>query len=329
MIAAPHARRRAMLLGVAAASALAIPPARAAEEFVAAEFWTEQNGVKLWLFRKQLAAPASAPRPVLFFAHGSTISARPSFDLEVPGAGEYSLMKVFARFGYDVWTMDFEGYGHSGRTEGNSDIATGARNLAAAAMVIERETGAKKFHVMGESSGALRAGRFAMDNPDRVDRLVLEAFTYTGKGSGTLGKRAERLAFYRANTRRTRTEADIASIFTRDKPGTSDPRVAPALARAELPFGDSVPTGTYLDMTANLPQVDPKKVLCPVLLIRGEHDGIATEQDLLDFFIQLPTFDRQYVVLPDAAHSIAMGHSRAQFWHVMHAFLTQKQPLPA
>ena len=321
-----HAERRAVLLGLVAVTSAAVAPAAAAgaEEFAAAEFWTEQDGVKLWMFRKQLAANGGR-RPVLFFAHGSTISARPSFDLEVPGAGEYSLMNVFARLGYDVWTMDFEGYGHSGRSAGNSDIATGARNLAAAAVVIERETGAAKFHIMGESSGALRAGRFAMDHPQRVDRLVLEAFTYTGKGSDTLGKRAERLAYFRANNRRVRTGSDIASIFTRDKPGTSDARVAPALAKAELPFGDSVPTGTYLDMTANLPQVDPKKVLSPVLLIRGEHDGIATEQDLMDFFVQLPSFDRQYVVLPGAAHSIAMGHSRAQFWHAMHAFLTQSQ----
>jgi len=31
----------------------------------------------------------------------------------------------------------------------------------------------------------------------------------------------------------------------------------------ELKFGDQVPTGTYLDMTANLPVVDPKKVAAP------------------------------------------------------------------
>src|SRR5438552_3440076 len=65
----------------------------------------------------------------------------------------------------------------------------------------------------------------------------------------------------------------IRSIFTRDKPGTSDPAVAEALADAELKFGDTIPTGTYLDMTANLPVVDPARVKAPVLLVRGEHDG--------------------------------------------------------
>ena len=90
----------------------------------------------------------------------------------------------------------------------------------------------------------------------------------------------------------------IRSIFTRDHPGTSDPRVADALADAELQFGDQVPTGTYLDMCANLPVVDPERVLCPTMLIRGEHDGIASEEDLLDFYARLPNPDRQFVVLP-------------------------------
>ena len=66
-------------------------------------------------------------------------------------------MDVFARWGWDVWTMDHEGYGRSGRTDGNSDIASGAADLLAAAAAVEREAGARSFHLLGESSGALRA----------------------------------------------------------------------------------------------------------------------------------------------------------------------------
>jgi alpha-beta hydrolase superfamily lysophospholipase len=113
----------------------------------------------------------------------------------------------------------------------------------------------------------------------------------------------------------------IRSIFTRDKPGTADPAVGEALANAELPLGDSVPTGTYLDMSANLPVVDPLKVHAPVLLVRGEYDGIATEQDLINFFTKLPNRDRQLVVLPGMAHSVVLGLNRDQLWHVMKGFL--------
>jgi alpha-beta hydrolase superfamily lysophospholipase len=218
--------------------------------------------------------------------------------------------------------MDFEGYGKSTVTSGNSDIASGVADLRAAMPVVERETGQTKFHFMGESSGAIRAGAFAVAEPDRVDRLVLEAFTHTGKGSPTLSKRGQQTEFYRTHNRRKRGEDMIMSIFTRDKPGTSDPRVPAAIAKMELPNGDTVPTGTYLDMTANLPLVDPTKMQCPVLMVRGQYDGISTEEDLLDFFTRLPTPDKQYNVIPGAAHAIGMSLTRADLWHVMHEFLT-------
>ncbi len=239
------------------------------------DYAVAKGEVSLALYRKGLDR---APRPVLFLVHGSSNSALSSFDLEVPGGGEYSTMNAFARLGLDVWTMDHENYGRS--SPGNSDIASGVADLIAATELVTRETGRQRMHFMGESSGALRAAAFAMACPERVDRLVLNAFTYTGRNSPTLPKRAEQLDYFRTPNRRLRDRAMIRSIFTRDHPGTSDPAVAEALADAELAFGEEVPTGTYLDMTANLPVVDPQRVLAPVMIVRGEHDGIASEEDL-------------------------------------------------
>lgn len=293
-----------------------------ADELWSAEYVARKGDVSLALYRKRIGPPQAGERPVLFLVHGSSVSAKPSFDLTVPGRGEYSLMNVFAGYGFDVWTMDHEGYGKSARTAGNSDVASGVEDLKAASEVVVRETGQPRAHFYGGSSGALRAAGFAMARPERVDRLILEAFTWTGKGSPTLGKRAEQVDYYRTHNRRPRGRDMIRSIFTRDKPGTSDPAVAEALADAELPFGDTIPTGTYLDMTANLPVVDPRRVKAPVLMVRGEHDGIATEDDLLEFFRRLPNPDRQFIVLAGASHAVALGLSRGQLWHVVRAFLT-------
>jgi alpha-beta hydrolase superfamily lysophospholipase len=287
------------------------------------DYTVGKGDVSLAVYRKRLdPAAGQPPRPVLFLVHGSSNSALSSFDLTVPGAGEYSTMNVFAELGFDVWTMDHENYGRSSRTSGNSDIASGVADLVAATELVIRETGQKRMHFMGESSGALRAAAFAMVRPERVGRLVLNAFTYTGRNSPTLAKRAEQLDYFRTHNTRLRDRAMIRSIFTRDHPRTSDPAVAEALADAELVFGDQVPTGTYLDMTANLPVVDPREVQAPVMIVRGEHDGIASEEDLLDFFRQLPNPDRQFVVLPGAAHALVFGHNRHQLWHTVHAFLT-------
>ncbi len=335
-----HIARRTIIkgaglgIGAGLVSQLAPPPAlaqgeaKAAADIWSGEYWANKGDVKLYLFRKRAGAPkpGEPPLPVFFLVHGSSISARPSFDLTVPGKGDYSTMDAFVRWGFDVWTMDHENYGRSSRTSGNSDIASGVEDLKAGVEVVVRETGRQKLNFMGESSGAIRAGAYAMVRPERVDRLVLSAFTYKGENSPTLAKRAEQLAYFRTHNTRLRDRAMILGIATRDKPGTSDMAVMNALADAELKFGDQAPTGTYLDMTANLPLVDPKKVPCPVLMIRGEHDGISTIDDLWAFYKELPHGDRQFVILPGTAHSLLWAANRQLFWHAMHGFLT---PPPA
>jgi alpha-beta hydrolase superfamily lysophospholipase len=326
--------RRALLQGSGAALLAPALAGAAADtqhqRYWSAEYWAAKGEVRLYLYRKRRSAPgrAAPALPVLFLVHGSSISGRPSFDLSAPGLGEYSMMNAFASAGFDTWAIDCEGYGHSSRTQGNSDVRTGVQDLLAAMPVVERETGQTRYHFYGESSGALRAGAFAMVAPDRVNRLALGAFTYTGKGSPTLAARARDLDFYRSHSRRTRDAAMIHSIFTRDQPGTGDPAVAVALAAEELRFGDTAPTGTYLDMCANLPLVQPERVAAPTLLVRGQYDGIATVEDLLDFFGRLPNSDRQFTIIPNAAHSVSLGYNRHLLWHVVQAFLTLPPALP-
>jgi pimeloyl-ACP methyl ester carboxylesterase len=291
--------------------------------FWSEEYWAHKGDVKLFMFRKRVGAPApgEASLPVLFLVHGSSFSARSGFDLQVPGKPGYSLMEALAGYGFDVWTMDHEGYGKSGRTDGNSPIAEGVHDLAAGMAVIERETGRTAHAFYGASSGALRAAAFAEAHPDNVERLVLDAFVWTGEGSPTLAERSKKLDQWRASNMRPVDRAFFHSIFTRDMPGTSEDGVADALADAELPICNEVPTGTYFDMCANLPVCDPEKITCPVLIIRGEHDGIATEADLLAYYAKLPNADKQFVVVPGQAHVSFLGRNRARFLHVMRNFL--------
>lgn len=326
--------RRTILagLGVSAGAGMALGQTKATGPagLWSKEYTAKKGAVPLVMYRKRATAPKTgeAALPVLFLVHGSSLSAKSSFDLTMPNGEEYSIMNTFARLGFDVWTMDHENYGKSGRTDGNSDIASGVEDLKAGVELVVRETGRQKVHMAGESSGALRAGAYAMVHPERVDRLIFAAFTYKGDNSPTLTERAKQLDYYKTHNLRLRDRAMIRSIYTRDKPGTSDPAIGEVVADMELKFGDQVPTGTYLDMTSRLPIVEPAKVLSPLLLIRGEYDGIATVDDLSDFFKQLPNGDRQFVIVPGAAHSLASARNRKPFWHAMHAFLTMPPVVP-
>jgi alpha-beta hydrolase superfamily lysophospholipase len=321
-----------MGLGLGSGFALSLAPAyaeTAAADIWSSEYWAHKGDIKLSMFRKRVGAPAAGapPLPVLFLVHGSSLSARSSYDLQVPG-NDYSFMDVFARAGYDVWTMDHDGYGHSGDSGSSSDIAGGVEDLKAAMPVLLAETGRGRFHFFGESSGSIRAAAFAQAMPERVDRLILAASTYRGEGAAEIQRRRDRIAELRANPRRKRDAAMIRSIFSRDgHPGIYDPAMVEALVATEMKFGDTIPAGTYVDMAANLPIVDPAKVMSPVLMTRGEWDGNSTDDDLLDFFRQLPNGDRQYVILPNTAHSEGFSKNRQLLWYTMKNFLAEPAPV--
>jgi len=325
--------RRAVIAGAGAgvAGLMASAHAETKPEIQASEHWAQKGSVKLYLYRKRMAVKSGEQQPVLFLVHGSSNSARTSYDLTVPGKGEYSAMNILAGFGFDVWTMDHDGYGHSGSSGNSSDIASGVEDLKAAIPAVLRETGQERAHFFGTSSGAIRAGAYAQAEPRRVDRLILSAFTYKGTGSPEIARRrAVAEERYRNKPRRLRDAAMIRSIFTRDGlPSAYDPAVAEVLAAEELKFGDQVPTGTYLDMAVNLPLVDPTKVLSPVLIVRGSHDGNSTNEDLLDFYAQLPNGDRQFVILPHSAHSLVFGNNRHLLWYAVRNFLLAPPAIPA
>ena len=134
-----------------------------------------------------------------------------------------------------------------------------------------------------------KAALFAQRHPERVARLALDAFVWTGEGSPTLAERRKRLPEFQSRNRRPIDRAFVHSIFNRDHPGTADPATVEAFATAILALDDSVPTGTYVDMCSKLPLVDPEKIRVPTLVMRGEYDGIAGIDDLLAVAGSQPT----------------------------------------
>jgi pimeloyl-ACP methyl ester carboxylesterase len=237
-------------------------------------------------------------------------------------------MDWFARRGYDTWSVDMEGYGRSDKSRDiNSDLSNGADDLAAASAYILETTGCGPLLVYGISSGALRAAIFAMRHPERVARLALDAFVWTGVGSPTLAERAKKLDQFRAMNRRPIDRAFVHSIFNRDHPGTGDAATVEAFADAILALDDSVPTGTYVDMCANLPLVDPARLTVPTIIMRGQYDGIAGFDDLIEFFKKLPNPDKQFAVMPGISHASFQQINYAIPYHILLAFFSQPDPI--
>jgi pimeloyl-ACP methyl ester carboxylesterase len=327
-------KRRSILAGaVAAATAPGVFLSKDVDAqalpITGSEHWTTKQAggekVRLFMLRKRTA---DASKGTILFVHGSSVSATPVFDLQIPGRPESSTMDWFARLGYDTWCVDCEGYGRSDKSRPvNADISCGADDLAAASAYILKTAGSEKLLLYGSSSGGLRAALFAQRHPERVRRVALDAFVWTGEGSPTLAERKKRLPQYLATNRRPIDRAFVHSIFTRDHPGTSDLTLVDAFADAVLALDSSVPTGTYIDMSQNLPVIDPYKLVVPTLIMRGQWDGIASFQDLANFFEKLPNPDKQFVVMPGIAHTSTRSKNWALVYHLLDGWFGRPAPV--
>ena len=325
-------RRRFLLAGAAGAAASVLSKevfSQSGGPVAGSEHWAyKQVGserLRLFLWRKLVA---DGRKGSILFVHGSSVSSTPVFDLQIPGRPETSTMDWFARLGYDTWCFDCEGYGRSDKSRPvNADIACGADDLAAVSEYVMQQNGGRKLLLYGASSGGLRAGLFAQRHPERVQRLALDAFVWTGKGSPTLAERRKRLAQYRASHRRPIDREMIRSIFTRDHPGTSDLTVIEAFADAVLALDTSVPTGSYVDMSANLPVCDPDKINVPVLILRGQYDGIASFQDLVALARDKPGTLKQFIVMPGIAHTSTRSKNWQLVYHLLEGYFSQPAPV--
>lgn len=293
------------------------------------EHWTQREDVRLFMWRKKPTGPA-APAGAILFVHGSSMASQPTFDLTVPGRPDSSAMDWFAARGFDTWCLDNEGYGRSSKHRDiNFDIANGADDLAAASEYILRHSAAGRLMIYGISSGALKAALFAQRHPERVARLALDAFVWTGEGSPTLKKRAERMDEWTRTNRRPIDKPFVHSVFNRDHPGTAEARTVEAFAEGILTLDDSVPTGTYVDMCSKLPLIDPAQLTVPTMVMRGEYDGIASFDDLIEFFKRLPNNDKQFSVMAGISHASFQQKNYHTVYHILHSFFTHPAPVYA
>jgi pimeloyl-ACP methyl ester carboxylesterase len=181
------------------------------------EHWTKKGDVKLFLWEKAAQGAGAARAVRARFVDGFAADVR-SYGARSPDS---SAMDWFAQRGFDTWSRRHGRLWPLDKQRGiSSNIADGADDLAAATDYIMKTRGVKQFLVYGISSGALRAALFAQRHPERVARLALDAFVWTGKGSPTLAERTKKLPEFQENEAAARSiAAFVYSIFERGPSG--------------------------------------------------------------------------------------------------------------
>ncbi len=297
------------------------PKGRVAMSITTEDHTTLKGEVRLFMRQKRPAA--GADRGTILFVHGSTWAGLPTFDLAVPGRANSSVLEFFAGQGFDAWTIDNEGYGLSDKSRQITfNVANGADDLEAAVRYIQTKNGGRAPMIYGISSGALKAALLAQRHPEMVSRLVLDAFVWTGENSPTLIERRKKLDYWSSRIRRPIDLAYVHSVFNRDHPGVADEAVIVALANATLAQGSEVPTGSYIDMSAHLPLVDPRRITVPTGILRGEFDGVASYDDIRAFFDLLPNQDKMLTIMPGIAHASFQEKNYMTVLHHLLAFVS-------
>ena len=252
----------------------------------------------LSLFLRHLPATRAPSNPgaprVVLYVHGGTFPSALSIAHRFDGR---SWRDGLADAGYDVWGLDFYGFGGSDRYPemaepaerhaplGGAEIAS--RQVEAAARFIGAHHDTASVAIVAHSWGTIAAGRCAGRCPDLIDRMVFFgpiAWRPKQRDATTFG--AWRLVS--AEDQRSRFVAEVPH----GEPAVLSPRHFADWAARYLdsdtesgtrsPASVKTPTGPWHDIAqahAGALAYDPAAVTAPVAIIRGEWDSLATDAD--------------------------------------------------
>jgi pimeloyl-ACP methyl ester carboxylesterase len=299
------------------------------------------SGLHLFLRTLPAARPAEVPRsrtlPPVLYIHGGTFPSALSIAHRFDGR---SWRDTLVDAGFDVWGLDFHGFGASDPYPEMAEPAERHPPLGGAAVVaaqIERAVefiaahhGVARVALIAHSWGSIAAGLFATQRPELVDRLVL--FGPIARRAGTKPPPhfdAWRLVSLDAQWTR----------FTEDVPQGQAPVLSrrhfddwgeryldsDAASRMRTPHAVKVPSGPWADIAAAFAgelAYDPARVRAPTAIIRGEWDSLIQDADARWLFDRLGSTIKRDIKIARATHLMHLEENRRQLYREAEAFLS-------
>jgi pimeloyl-ACP methyl ester carboxylesterase len=285
---------------------------------------------------------AGKDNKVLLFLHGGTFPGYVAFDLDYENV---SMMRHFAKLGWDTFALDLEGYGQSTRppimdepdqypaSKAPINLEVTVDDVGRTVDFIRDLRGADKVHLLGWSTGAMaEAPLYAIQQPDKVAKLILYASNYLGKGKSA-EQRQQEDAKHEAEKNRYGTPTDLkrwVKLGTKEDyliPGAfeaygqahlaSDPKSAELGGRVRAPWGRFIGWPE--------PLFDAGSIKVPTLVIRGDSDTLASREDNKQLVEDLGSPVKQYVEIEQAGHLIQFERNNAALYRSIANFLEPKK----
>jgi pimeloyl-ACP methyl ester carboxylesterase len=301
------------------------------------------SGLRLFLRHLPPSHPAPENNEPVLFVHGASF---PSALAAAFPFGGHSWMEDLSAAGFDAWALDFMGYGGSDRYPQMSHSETHGTPLLRAQEASEQIETAIRFirntqhvetvSIIAHSWGTLSSGLFATRQQGLLGRLVLfgpVALRHEQSGENSAAEaapawnvtvEAQFKRFY-GYVPRGETPVIATSDMALWGPAylASDPQSA-----TRNPPSVRVPYGPLADLdlawSGKFPY-DPAQIRVPVLIIRGEWDDVAKNEDahwLYDRLRNAPI--KRDVTISRGTHVMHLEASRFQLYREVQTFLAFK-----
>ena len=291
----------------------------------------------LSLFLRRLPPPTAVPlRGVVLYVHGATFPSALSIAHRFDGR---SWRDELCAAGFDVWALDFHGYGQSDPYPAMSESPEGraplcgaedaGRQLDQAVRFVRECTAVARISLVAHSWGTIVACRLAACSPGLVDRLVL--FGAIARRNGTDHARYAAWRMVSLEDQWNRFTAEVPDgelpVLSRrhfaewgERYLDSDPT-----SRTRTPPGVKTPSGPWHDIAcawAGDLAYDPSRIRAPVAIIRGEWDGMCNDADAVWLFAALTSSPiRRDVKLGRATHLMHLEAGRYALYRETQNFL--------
>jgi pimeloyl-ACP methyl ester carboxylesterase len=301
---------------------------------------SDTPGLKLFLRHLAPAAQPTAPKIVLY-VHGATFPSALSIAHRFDG---YSWRDDLNAAGFDVWGLDFVGFGSSDRYQQMAEPPESQRPFGRAeesSRQIERATRfilarlrQQRLSIISHSWGSMPTGVFAGRHPELVERIVF--FAPVAQRRTELNDVQTKTSFpaWRLVSLDEQWKRFVADVQAGERPVLSRSDFdewgqryldTDAESRGRKPESVKIPNGPTQDIAEAFAEhlaYDPASVRTPVAIIRGEWDSVVTDADarwLFDALKNAPI--KRDVKISRATHLMHLEESRFALYRETQAFL--------